>query len=93
MLVGCWMVGESGIKANSAQFSWSLAELTKNSLKVLFRSGIGFLLTNMTNMREYCHTTFVLFPFKSQSCRDYILNTLLSKIAANIAVSQTQLNH
>ena len=22
-----WMVGESGIKANSAQFSWSLAEL------------------------------------------------------------------
>ena len=33
--VGCWMdvgwmVGESGIKANSAQFSWSLAELGKN---------------------------------------------------------------
>ena len=37
MLDGCWMdvgwmdvgwmVGESGIKANSAQFSWSLAEL------------------------------------------------------------------
>jgi len=32
MDVGCWMdvgwmVGESGIKANSAQFSWSLAEL------------------------------------------------------------------
>ena len=26
-----WMVGESGIKANSAQFSWSLAELGKNS--------------------------------------------------------------
>ena len=30
-MVGCWMdgwmVGESGIKANSAQFSWSLAEL------------------------------------------------------------------
>ena len=26
---GCWMVGESGIKANSAQFSWSLAELGK----------------------------------------------------------------
>ena len=25
-----WMVGESGIKANSAQFSWSLAELGKN---------------------------------------------------------------
>ena len=30
--VGCWMldgwmVGESGIKANSTQFSWSLAEL------------------------------------------------------------------
>ena len=24
MLDGCWMVGESGIKANSAQFSWSL---------------------------------------------------------------------
>ena len=24
-----WMVGESGIKANSAQFSWSLAELGK----------------------------------------------------------------
>ena len=34
-MVGCWMldvgwmVGESGIKANSAQFSWSLAELGK----------------------------------------------------------------
>ena len=28
-LDGCWMVGESGIKANSAQFSWSLAELGK----------------------------------------------------------------
>ena len=26
---GCWMVGESGTKANSAQFSWSLAELGK----------------------------------------------------------------
>ena len=25
-----WMVGESGIKANSAQFSWSLAELGNN---------------------------------------------------------------
>ena len=25
-----WMVGESGIKANSAQFSWSLAKLGKN---------------------------------------------------------------
>ena len=24
-----WMVGESGIKANSAQFSWGLAELGK----------------------------------------------------------------
>ena len=24
-----WMVGESGIEANSAQFSWSLAELGK----------------------------------------------------------------
>ena len=31
--VGCWMVGESGIKANSAQFSWSLAELG-NNLKI-----------------------------------------------------------
>ena len=34
-MVGCWMdgwmVGESGIKANSAQFSWSLAELGKNN--------------------------------------------------------------
>ena len=27
MLVGCWMVVESGIKTNLAQFSWSLAEL------------------------------------------------------------------
>ena len=29
MAVG-WMVGQSGIKANSAQFGWSLAELGKN---------------------------------------------------------------
>ena len=32
---GCWMVGESGIKANSAQFSWSLAELG-NRVKIVF---------------------------------------------------------
>ena len=29
--VGCWMVGESGIKANSAQLSWRLAELGNNT--------------------------------------------------------------
>ena len=34
-LDGCWMVGESGIKANSAQISWSLAELgNMNSIVV-----------------------------------------------------------
>ena len=27
-----WMVGESGIKANSAQFSWSLAELGNDEI-------------------------------------------------------------
>ena len=33
-----WMVGESGIKANSAQFSWSLAELGKmEQLAVVIR--------------------------------------------------------
>ena len=37
MDVGCWMVvrwmvGESGIKANSAQFNWSLAELGKSTI-------------------------------------------------------------
>ena len=31
MLDGCWMVGESGIKANSAQLSWRLAELGNNT--------------------------------------------------------------
>ena len=45
-MVGCWMldvgwmVGESGIKANSAQFSWSLVELgnTHNSILAQFQS-------------------------------------------------------
>ena len=38
MDVGCWMVGESGIKTNSAQFSWSLAELGNNSIFCLDNS-------------------------------------------------------
>ena len=37
------MVGESGIKANSAQFSWSLAELGKNCWvsKILVKEYVG----------------------------------------------------
>ena len=30
-----WMVGESGIKANSAQFSWSLAELGNSLFRIV----------------------------------------------------------
>ena len=42
--VGCWMldVGESGIKANSSQFSWSLAELGK-SLQHLLKIYMNYL--------------------------------------------------
>ena len=36
---GCWMVGESGIKANSAQFSWSLAELGNITADINFERG------------------------------------------------------
>ena len=36
-----WMVGESGIKANSAQFSWSLAELGNELTSGLEVDGCG----------------------------------------------------
>ena len=47
-----WMVGESGNKANSAQFSWSLAELGK---KIEF--GVTTLFNNnpwSTMFRQPC---------------------------------------
>ena len=40
-----WMVGESGIKANSAQFSWGLAELGKSVLSFfIFSFLFNFLI-------------------------------------------------
>ena len=46
-----WMVGESGIKANSAQFSWSLAELG-NNYGIFWRLAGGHL--------DYTHLVFKL---------------------------------
>ena len=43
MDVGCWMVGESGIKANSAQFSWSLAELGKKRKRFFSTLNLAFI--------------------------------------------------
>ena len=42
-----WMVGESGIKSNSAQFSWSLAELGKNNIN----NNNSNITTKQTNLK------------------------------------------
>ena len=46
-----WMVGESGIKANSAQFSWSLAELGKNVFYKMFIIFINKSKTSFENRK------------------------------------------
>ena len=102
---GCWMVGwmldgwtvgESGIKANSAQLSWSLAELGNiQQLSVIFGSSthshsvVIFLYNkfvfNITNyhlsVRKYCRPKLSIFHFKLST-----LHLLVRKFYETIAM-------
>ena len=64
-----WMVGESGNKANSASWSWSLAELGKNYFYLIASTyclilwikgirGLGIIIVLFLKMAD-CHVCLI----------------------------------